>query len=44
MTTLLKILKLALVTQKTVTAIAATVVISAGVYQYLRDQNQRGFK
>lgn len=36
---LLKVLKVALITHKTVAAVAATVVITAGVYEYL--QNQR---
>lgn len=40
---LLKVLKVALITHKTVAAVAATVVISAGVYEYLRNQN-RGLK
>lgn len=41
MSVLLKVLKVALITQKTVAAVAATVVISAGVYEYLRNQNRR---
>ena len=36
---LLKVLKVALIAHKTVAAVAATVVISVGVYEYL--QNQR---
>ena len=36
---LLKVLRVALITHKTVAAVAATVVITVGVYEYL--QNQR---
>lgn len=41
MSVLLKVLKVALITHKTVAAVAATVVISVGVYEYLRNQNRR---
>lgn len=41
MSVLLKVLKVALITRNTVAAVAATVVISAGVYEYLRNQNRR---
>lgn len=41
MPVLLKILRVALVTHKTVAAVAATVVISVGVYEYLANQKRR---
>jgi ADP-ribosylglycohydrolase len=41
MPVLLKILRVALITHKTVAAVAATVVISVGVYEYLRNTNRR---
>lgn len=38
---LLKVLRVALITHKTVTAIAASVVITAGMLEYLRNQKRR---
>lgn len=44
MSVLLKILRVALITHKTAAAIAATIVISAGVYEYLQNQKHRRIK
>lgn len=41
MTFLLNVLKVALITHKTVAAVAASIVISAGVIEYLRNTKDR---
>lgn len=40
MATLLNILRIALITQRTVAAVAATVVITVGVVEHIRQQRK----
>ena len=44
MSVLLKVLRVALITHKTVAALAATAVITVGVYEYLQKSNRRRSK